>query len=105
MTWLIGHVKQLTARLYQRSAVGCCLHILVDDCNIEDRHVDFCIAYAEERAHTECAELAKAYKELSLADRAEVLNMGWCVKCKAHSCCGSCHDCHGELVFKNKEKK
>lgn len=110
-------VRELTDDLYSghMKGAGCCLHILTDDCNIEDSSVDFCIKWAEEaiskgrdsygNTHEDCLALAKLYRELTVRERAIVLNMGWCPKCEDYSCCGICHECNGPLDPLNEDEE
>ena len=44
----IPEVLPFVRDLYQRNAVGCCLHIVLDDGNIKDKDVEFCINQAVE---------------------------------------------------------
>lgn len=55
--------------LYERSPTGCCLHIVLDDGNIEDSHVQFCIEYAVENKHSECEVLARKLLMMSKTQR------------------------------------
>ena len=109
MTPEIEKVRELTTELYSQymKGTGCCLHILTDDSNIEDHHVDFCVDYAEKAVakgpdkhdhdHKDCLALAKLYQQLTKRERAIALRMGWCPTCEDYSCCGICHDCDGSL--------
>ena len=47
----------LMKAIYERNCVGCCWHIVLDDDNIEDGHVEYCIEYAAERGHEDCIAL------------------------------------------------
>ena len=82
-----------------KKGAGCCLHIVIEDCNIEDHHVELCLKQAKKagKGHKSCRKLARRYKALTKAERAVVLNMGWCVGCEDYSCCGICHECGGAL--------
>lgn len=55
--------------LYDHSGVGCCLHIVTDDYNVEDDDVIFCVGFAKEQAHHDCAALAEKLLALSVDDR------------------------------------
>jgi len=96
-------VSRLTDQLYNRHSAGCCLHIVTDDFNIQDSHVEFCMKYAEEQGHRQCFELAQLYRALSPKERALVLGLSWCPTCQdgreawEKDCCGQCHQCGSKL--------
>ena len=52
--------------------VGCCLHIMLDDGNIEDDHVDYCIQSAAERQHGVCLVAAGFIRTMSLTQRGKL---------------------------------
>jgi len=58
-------VRPLVDRLYARHAAGCCLHIVLDDGNTDDRSVRHCIGTAIRAGHWPCAALA--YKLLAMS--------------------------------------
>ena len=78
-------ISGLIWQIYQQSNVGCCLHITLDDGNIEDTHIDFCMENAIKNKHSICLELAQKLKGLSRHARAYVLGMRWCPSCKDYS--------------------
>jgi hypothetical protein len=59
--------------LYDRpgGVTGCCLHITLDDNNVEAGHVAFCVDTAYERGHEDCKLLALSM--LALRDDAQRL--------------------------------
>lgn len=59
--------------IYDRSCTGCCLHIVLDDGNVKDSHVQFCIDYAIEKGHEDCEALAR---QLLLMSRTQRLKLG-----------------------------
>ena len=65
----VPEVMPLVRRLYERNPVGCCLHIVLDDGNVEDHSVEFCIDQAHDRGHEECLELAKILFRMSRTQR------------------------------------
>ena len=82
----VEKAKQLVHELYQyHGSVGCCLHIVTDDGNIEDNHVDFCVKYAIDKKHKFCQDLAELFKSMSKHERALTLNMWWCPSCKDYT--------------------
>ena len=69
------NIKRALDQLYTRRGSGCCLHAVVDDFNIGDSALDFCIQLAEEKGCSECLRLAKVFRALSLRERSEVLRL------------------------------
>jgi hypothetical protein len=49
---------ELAQGIYERSWVGCCLHIVLDDGNVGTSHVECCVGWAREAGHADCVELA-----------------------------------------------
>lgn len=66
-------LRKMKPELRERS--GCCLHIVLDDGNLEDTHVEFCVGYAEEQGHRECVHLASLMLDLEEVDRQVVEDM------------------------------
>jgi len=48
------------------------LHIVLDDQNLKDHFVEFCIKYAEERGDTEGAELGRILLKMSETQRSKI---------------------------------
>jgi len=96
----IQKIRELTQALYEEpgKGTGCCLHIVTDDGNIEDSHVNLCVCQAEEKGHTDCLALAKMYRKLTVDARAVVLNMAWCPKCEDYFMGIVCPECNSPLV-------
>lgn len=61
--------RKLLEVLYTRAGAGCCLHVVVDDHNLEDESVAFVQGVARERGHTFCARIADQHAAMTLADR------------------------------------
>jgi hypothetical protein len=59
----------LTKGIYMRSAVGCCLHILLDDGNVHDSDAAFCLEVAKKAGHQDCIEVATALVNASPTQR------------------------------------
>jgi hypothetical protein len=85
-------VRTLTAML---PVMGCCLHIVVEDGNIGDDSVQFCVDYAQGRGweHRFCYMVAICYLLMTKHERALVLGHSWCPTCMDYTCCDRCHDC------------
>ena len=75
-------VGQMIDALYEtpEGGCGCCLHIVLDDGNMEYEAVEFCVNWAKKREHTKCIELAEALLELTVDERESVT--GWGKKAK-----------------------
>ena len=67
----VPEVSPLVKLLYStpQGGVGCCLHIVLDDQNVADGDVDFCIQCAKEKGHPECLELALLLRRMSKTQR------------------------------------
>lgn len=72
----VPEVTPLVEALYQRHGAGCCLHIVLDDGNVRDSDVDFCVTYAEEQGHEDCLHLAQQLRAMSRTQRAK---LGRCI--------------------------
>jgi hypothetical protein len=62
----------LVQKIYERSCVGCCLHVVLDDGNIENDHVQFCLEEAQKKRHAECLELAEMLLLMSKTQRRKI---------------------------------
>lgn len=60
--------------IYRRpgGAVGCCLHLVLDDCNVEDEDVALVLAAADAAGHEDCQRLAGALLAMGEAEREAV---------------------------------
>jgi hypothetical protein len=59
----------LANAIYQTHAVGCCLHVVLDDGNVQDAHVAFCQDEAQARGHAHCLALAEMLLTMSKTQR------------------------------------
>jgi hypothetical protein len=73
--WPDWTTAELIDELYEDNCVGCCMHIVTDDFNIEDEHVQFCIDYAKRKNHALCLEIGERLLELTEEERRVVLNV------------------------------
>ena len=65
----VPEVAPLVRAIYARSMVGCCLHIVLDDGNVDDGDVRFCIERAKKKGHADCEELAAKILLMSKTQR------------------------------------
>ena len=62
-------------QMYHREPGNSCwgsLHIVLDDGNLKDHHVKFCIEFAEKRGDREGAELGKILLQMSETQRDKI---------------------------------
>jgi hypothetical protein len=55
---------------------GCCLHVVLEDGNVENHSVEFSIEWAERHGHGSCAALARALRSMSKTQREKLSRMG-----------------------------
>ena len=60
--------------IYARHCAGCCLHIVLDDGNVRDDCVDFCIDAAQEKGHKDCEAVAVALRAMTKTQRMKLAN-------------------------------
>ena len=65
----VSEVLPAVRELYARHPAGCCLHIVLDDGNVDDDSVRFCVGYAVGEGHTECEWLARILLRMSKTQR------------------------------------
>lgn len=68
----VAEVVPLASAIYRRHGAGCCLHITLDDGNLRDADVKFCLDHAEKVGHVECAEVARKLLAMSKTQRGRV---------------------------------
>ncbi len=70
----VPEVRELVSEYYCQpgNAVGGALHIVVDDGNIEDHHIQFCRNEALERGDPEGVRIADLLLQMSKTQRKEV---------------------------------
>jgi hypothetical protein len=69
----VPELLPLVAAIYSRSVVGCCLHIVLDDENIRDSDVKFCLERAKERGHDDCLQAATLLLRMSKTQRKRIV--------------------------------
>lgn len=65
----VPEVLPLLNAIYARHCAGCCLHIVVDDYNVEDSSVQFCLEHAIEKGHEECIIAALQLLQMTRTQR------------------------------------
>lgn len=66
-------LMQRARRIYERHPAGCCLHLVLDDCNTDDASIECCVKAAfdceEPGEHLDCLNLAMCLKHMTEAER------------------------------------
>lgn len=69
-------VAQLVAAIYKgsrpKSNVGCCLHIAMDDGNLDDDDIEFCSLNAQAEGHEDCEKVASLLLQMTRTQRKKV---------------------------------
>ncbi len=68
----VPDVLPLVRQIYERHAAGCCLHIVTDDGNVEQDHVEFCVRQAQSEHHTDCLAAAEMLAAMTETQRRKV---------------------------------
>lgn len=58
-------------------ATTCCCHVVIEDQNLEDRNVAFCIQQAAKNEHSECLQLALLLARCSMTQRRKASYLSW----------------------------
>jgi hypothetical protein len=76
----VPDVMPLVWNLYAspHGSVGGCLHIVLDDGNVKDSHVQYCIEHAVKNGCTECATLGVLLERMSETQRMKVARHAYC---------------------------
>jgi hypothetical protein len=64
-------LQSAVSRIYARSSVGCCLHIVLDDLNLARKHVMFCAG--ESCGHEDCRFVCSELIRMDDAERCEIV--------------------------------
>ena len=67
----VVEVRPVVQALYRRSGVGCCWHIVLDDGNVDDGAVRWCVAQVRDSGcpGLECRQLAELLPQMSRTQR------------------------------------
>jgi hypothetical protein len=68
----VPDVLPLVRQIYERHCAGCCLHIMTDDCNIEQGHADFCLDWAKRQGHDDCIRAAEMMVQMTETQRKRI---------------------------------
>jgi len=70
----VSQVGPLAEALYRGpgGAVGCCLHVVLEDFNLDDASMQFCIDWAANAEHHHCSTLADLLWRMSPTQRGRV---------------------------------
>ena len=68
----VPKVLPLAKEIYKRDSSGCCLHIVLDDGNVHDCHVQHCANMAINNNHLDCLELAEILLKMTKTQRLKI---------------------------------
>jgi len=70
----VPQVLPLVNQLYKtfEGGSGCCLHIVLDDNNINDHFIEYCLEIAEQKQHTFCQTICKLLLQMTLTQRHKI---------------------------------
>lgn len=68
----VPDLREDVIAIYRRNPVGCCLHIVLDDNNIRDSDVEFCLRQAVDEGHELCERVARNLLQMSKTQRLKV---------------------------------
>lgn len=65
----VPEVLPLVRALYRRHSAGCCLHVVMDDCNVGHAVMASVLASALDVGHGDCVRLARLLAQMSPSQR------------------------------------
>jgi hypothetical protein len=65
--------NDLSVAIYNKSCVGCCCHIVLDDFNYEAHHVEFCLEEAKKNYCSTCKEMCELLLSLPSDEHRKVM--------------------------------
>jgi len=68
----VEEVLPLVKELYERNGAGGCLHIVLDDGNLDDHNVEFCIRWAEDQSCPRCVTLGNLLYKMEYSGRSKL---------------------------------
>lgn len=68
-----ARARELIAAIYARDSSGCCLHVVIDDGNVDAECVAHCSAFAAENRCSECVELSGLLASMTAPERMRVV--------------------------------
>jgi hypothetical protein len=69
--------------IYKRKLDGCCLHVAIDDGNLDNRSITWCLQEACDAGHRDCAHLAQLLLAMSMTQRKKAYGKSWLWKLPA----------------------
>lgn len=66
----------LVKGIYAANCVGCCCHIVLDDGNVKDNHIEYCLEVAKERNHPDCVRMCELLLKMGKTQRLKMGNYG-----------------------------
>lgn len=68
----VPEVLPLVKEYYKDNPTGGCLHIVLDDGNIEDSHVKYCLEYSKEKNDLRAIKLSELLLQMSKTQRKKI---------------------------------
>lgn len=68
----ILEVMPLVLALYKARNSACCLHIVLENNNIDNSHIEFCLDTAFKAQHLDCSLLAKILMQMTKTQRLKI---------------------------------
>lgn len=72
MKLTVDRVLPHVLELYRHHSAGCCLHIVLDDGNVQDHSVQFCAEKAKQVGHLQCFALANRLLKMTKTQRTKL---------------------------------
>lgn len=65
----VPDVQPLVTALYKVHGAGCCLHLALDDGNLDADSIRYCLGYAKENGHGGCVRIAEMLLQMTPTQR------------------------------------
>ncbi len=75
--WRLNFAIELARDIRGDGATTCCCHITVDDDNVDDENVAWCVQTAARKGHTQCLHLALLLASFSFTRRKKLARQAW----------------------------
>ncbi len=70
--YTIPQVLPEIQKFFEETEAGCCLHTVLDDGNVRDSNVIWCINFAQELKHKECERIGRILFIMSRTQRKKI---------------------------------